>query len=64
MSTAGRRLHVDAMSSFGGIPIDLARLPLMSLAASANKCLEGAPGVGFVIVRNDHLAGAPATPIP
>jgi 2-aminoethylphosphonate-pyruvate transaminase len=53
---AGRRLHVDAMSSFGGIPIDLARLPLASLAASANKCLEGVPGVGFVIVRTDHLA--------
>ena len=57
VSEAGRRLHVDAMSSFGGIPIDLARLPLTSLAASANKCLEGAPGVGFVIVRTDHLAG-------
>ena len=56
VSRAGRRLHVDAMSSFGGIPIDLARLPLASLAASANKCLEGAPGVGFVIARTDHLA--------
>ena len=55
VSAAGRRLHVDAMSSFGGIPIDLARLPVSSLAASANKCLEGAPGVGFVIVRTDHL---------
>ena len=57
VSEAGRRLHVDAMSSFGGIPIDLGRLPLTSLAASANKCLEGAPGVGFVIVRTGHLAG-------
>ena len=57
VSKARRRLHVDAMSSFGGIPIDLARLPLASLAASANKCLEGAPGVGFVIARTDHLAG-------
>ena len=58
VSEAGRRLHVDAMSSFGGIPVDLARLPLTSLAASANKCLEGAPGVGFVIARIDHLAGS------
>ena len=57
VSAAGRRLHVDAMSSFGGIPIDLARLPVTSLAASANKCLEGAPGVGFVIARTDRLAG-------
>ena len=57
---SGRRLHVDAMSSFGGIPIDLGRLPLASLAASANKCLEGAPGVGFVIARADHLAACAA----
>ena len=57
VNEGGRRLHVDAMSSFGGIPIDLARLPLTSLAASANKCLEGAPGIGFVIARTDHLAG-------
>ncbi len=51
----GRRLHLDAMSSFGAIPIDLGRLPLSSLSASANKCLEGVPGVGFVIARADHL---------
>ncbi len=51
----GRRLHVDAMSTFGGIPIDLGRLPIHSLAASANKCLESVPGVGFVLVRRDHL---------
>ena len=57
---SGRRLHVDAMSSFGGIPIDLARLRLTSLAASANKCLEGVPGVGFVIARTDHLAACAA----
>ena len=56
VNAAGRRLHVDAMSSFGGIPIDLGRLPLTSLAASANKCLEGVPGVAFVIARIGHLA--------
>ncbi len=61
VAESGRRLHVDAMSSFGGIPIDLGRLPLASLAASANKCLEGAPGVGFVIARTDHLASCAAS---
>ena len=55
VAQAGRRLHVDAMSAFGGIPVDLGRLPLYSLAASANKCLEGAPGVGFVLARSDLL---------
>ena len=58
VAEGGRRLHVDAMSSFGGIPIDLARLPAHSLAASASKCIEGAPGVGFVIARTDHLAAS------
>lgn len=56
VAAAGRRLHVDAMSAFGGIPVDLGRLPLHSLAASANKCLEGAPGVGFVVARSSLLA--------
>jgi 2-aminoethylphosphonate-pyruvate transaminase len=48
------------MSSFGGIPIDLGQLPVHSLAASANKCLEGAPGLGFVIARTDHLTDSAA----
>lgn len=56
VAAAGRRLHVDAMSAFGGIPVDLGRLPVHSLAASANKCLEGAPGVGFVVARSSLLA--------
>ena len=51
----GRRLLVDAMSSFGGIPLDAGRLAIDGIMASANKCLEGVPGVGFVIVRERHL---------
>jgi 2-aminoethylphosphonate-pyruvate transaminase len=46
---AGRRLHIDAMSSFGAVGIDAASVPFTSLFASSNKCLEGVPGIGFVI---------------
>ena len=53
---AGRRLIVDAMSSFGALPLDVAALGIDALVASSNKCLEGVPGMGFVIVRRDSLA--------
>ena len=52
----GRRLLLDAMSSFGAIPIDLAAMPCAGLMASANKCLEGVPGIAFVIAETGHLA--------
>jgi 2-aminoethylphosphonate-pyruvate transaminase len=52
----GRRLLVDAMSAFGALPLDARRLAFDALAASANKCLEGVPGVGFVIAREAALA--------
>ena len=55
---AGRRLIVDAMSSFGAIPIDLRRTPIDVLIASSNKCLEGVPGVGFVIAGRERLAAS------
>ncbi|MCC6810634.1 MAG: phosphonoacetate hydrolase [Deltaproteobacteria bacterium] len=51
----GRRLIVDAMSCFGALPIDLRTLPIDALCASSNKCLEGVPGIGFVIVRTEWL---------
>jgi len=54
----GRRLLIDAMSSFGALPLDLIRVPCDAVAASANKCLEGVPGIGFVIARRDVLAAA------
>jgi 2-aminoethylphosphonate-pyruvate transaminase len=50
-----KRLLVDAMSSFGAIPIDARRIAFDGLAASANKCLEGVPGMGFVLARRARL---------
>jgi 2-aminoethylphosphonate-pyruvate transaminase len=50
-----KRLLVDAMSSFGAIPIDARRVAFAGLAASSNKCLEGVPGLGFVLAHRAHL---------
>ena len=52
----GRRLLVDSMSAFGAIDIDARNVPYDALAASSNKCLEGVPGLGFVVCRKTALA--------
>ncbi len=52
----GRRLLIDAMSAFGALPLTLDQVPFDAVMASSNKCLEGVPGIGFVIVRRDVLA--------
>jgi 2-aminoethylphosphonate-pyruvate transaminase len=46
---------VDAMSSFGGIPIDMEKLGIDYLISSSNKCIQGIPGFGFVIARKNLL---------
>lgn len=52
----GKTLIVDAMSSFGGVPIDMAALGIDFMISSANKCVQGVPGFGFVIARRSELA--------
>jgi 2-aminoethylphosphonate-pyruvate transaminase len=54
----GRRLIVDAMSSFGAMPVDARTLPFDALIAASGKCLEGVPGMGFVIARRAALEAA------
>ena len=46
---------VDAMSSFGGVPVDVKKLNIDFLVSSANKCIQGVPGFGFVIARKEKL---------
>jgi 2-aminoethylphosphonate-pyruvate transaminase len=48
-------LIVDAMSSFGAIDIDVSKYPVDAVIAASGKCIEGAPGMGFVIVRQELL---------
>ena len=46
---------VDAMSSFGGIPLDVAGAHIDYLVSSSNKCLQGVPGFAFVIAKRASL---------
>ena len=55
VKSQGRRVIVDAMSSFGALPIDMAALRIDVLVSSANKCLEGVPGFAYAIARRDLL---------
>ena len=52
----GRRLLIDAMSAFGALPLDARQIRFDAVAASSNKCLQGVPGMGFVIARRSALA--------
>src|SRR5215204_3720340 len=52
----GKRLLIDAMSAFGALPLDSRKVAFDAVAASSNKCIEGVPGLGFVIARKEALA--------
>ena len=52
---SGRTFIVDAMSSFGGIPLNVDEAAIDFLVSSANKCLEGVPGFSLVIADREQL---------
>lgn len=54
----GKAVLVDAMSSFGAYEIDMEGWGIDALASSANKCLEGLPGLAFVIAKKELLEAA------
>ena len=54
----GKSLLIDAMSAFGAIALDVTQTPFDAVAASSNKCIEGVPGLGFVICRKSVLEHA------
>lgn len=56
VKSAGKTFIVDAMSSFGGIDIDVQKLGIDFIVSSANKCIQGVPGFSFIICRKDKLA--------
>lgn len=58
VKNAGAVYIVDAMSSFGAIPLDLAAARIDFLISSANKCIEGVPGFGFVLAQRGRLLEA------
>ncbi|KQU90772.1 2-aminoethylphosphonate--pyruvate aminotransferase [Ensifer sp. Root31] len=54
----GRKLLVDSMSAFGAVPAGVADFRYEAIVSSANKCIEGVPGFGFVIARKSELEAA------
>jgi len=54
----GRKLLIDSMSAFGAIPLNVGEIRFDAMVSSANKCIEGAPGFGFVIARKNELQAA------
>ena len=51
----GKSFLLDSMSAFGALPIDAQAIKPDAIAASSNKCIEGVPGLGFVICRRTAL---------
>jgi 2-aminoethylphosphonate-pyruvate transaminase len=54
----GRRLLVDAMSSFGALPCPLSDWQADALVTSANKCLQGVPGLALILAKRGLIAAA------
>ena len=52
---SGAKYFVDAMSSFGAVPVNLAECNIDYLVSSANKCIEGVPGFSFVLCKISSL---------
>jgi len=55
-SRYGRKFFVDAMTTFGAVPIDFNACHIDYLVTSANKCLEGVPGCSLIIAKSSSLA--------
>jgi 2-aminoethylphosphonate-pyruvate transaminase len=51
----GKRFLIDSMSAFGALPLNAKDISFDAVAASSNKCIEGVPGLGFVIARKAAL---------
>ena len=55
VNSHGKVFIVDAMSSFGGIPLDADCPGIDYLISSSNKCIQGVPGFAFVIAKTSQL---------
>lgn len=51
-----RLFLLDSVSGLGGEPLDLDAAGVDAVAGTANKCLEGLPGISFVLLRQEALA--------
>ena len=58
----GKLLLIDAVSALGGDPLDVEAVGADLVVGTANKCIQGLPGMSFVLVRKTamhRLAGHP-----
>lgn len=55
VKSLGKTFIVDAMSSFGGVDIEVEKLGIDFIISSANKCIQGVPGFSFIICKTDLL---------
>ena len=46
---------VDTISSFGGVPFNIRDIKADFVMSTSNKCLQGMPGVSFVIAKKNEL---------
>lgn len=51
----GKVFIVDAMSSFGGVEMDMEEQQIDFLISSSNKCIEGVPGFAFALCKRSEL---------
>ena len=51
----GKIYLVDSMSAFGALSLDANAIHADAIAASSNKCIEGVPGLGFVLARKSIM---------
>ncbi|MDD1531868.1 hypothetical protein C7U88_32045, partial [Bradyrhizobium sp. WBOS2] len=58
----GVKTIIDGMSSFGALNIDLSQRGPDVLVTSSNKCIEGPPGVAFVIAARELLENVTQEP--
>jgi len=58
VAEAGCTLLIDTMSAFGAIELDMQKIQCDAFVSSANKCIEGVPGFGFIIARKTALQKA------
>ena len=54
-ATYGKIFILDAMSSFGGIPFTMEQYNASFMISSANKCIQGVPGFGFIIAKRNEM---------
>jgi len=46
---------IDTISSFAGVPLSIKKCKADFIMSTANKCLQGMPGISFVIAKKDAL---------